>query len=82
MKTAQDLARSQTEGEAMIRKLENGWEGYAVMICRDCRGRLYQPGSADLVMTLILPGSGPPGNLITPPPGMSPKALITNIMLS
>jgi hypothetical protein len=44
-------------GWAVIRVLENGWEEYAVLICRQCRHRLYQPGSAALALAILTEGS-------------------------
>lgn len=41
----------------MIRELENGWEKYTVLICRDCRHRLYQPGSAEFALRVLTEGS-------------------------
>jgi hypothetical protein len=41
----------------MIRKLENGWEEYAVRICKDCRSRLYEPGCADFALMILREGS-------------------------
>lgn len=41
----------------MIRELENGWEEYAVMICRYCRVMLDLPGSGDLARRVLTEGS-------------------------
>lgn len=40
-----------------IRQLDNGWEEYAVLICRECRKRLYEPGSASLALRILQDGS-------------------------
>jgi hypothetical protein len=41
----------------MARKLENGWEEWPIRICRQCRPRLSQPGSASFALFLLASGS-------------------------